>query len=66
MDAERTIQHLRKAIAAIENGDSTTARLAIDHAVDQINDQNKKACKECKGWGAPTGCRSCGIRCMGG
>jgi len=23
-------------------------------------------CGVCEGWGAPTGCRECGIRCMGG
>ena len=23
-------------------------------------------CAECQGWGAPTGCRTCGTHCMGG
>lgn len=39
MDAQRTVEHLRQAIAAIENGDSTTARLEIDDALNQINDK---------------------------
>jgi len=26
----------------------------------------KRSCGLCEGWGAPTGCRVCGIRSMGG
>ncbi len=46
MDAQRTVKHLRQAIAAIENGDSTTARVAIERVLDQINDMDRRRIHE--------------------
>lgn len=46
MDAKLTIEHLRAAIAAIENADSVTALTCIRKAKEEITVTNANAVRE--------------------
>lgn len=38
----------------------------LDQPLRQSQPFDENKCHECQGWGAPTGCRTCGLTCMGG
>jgi hypothetical protein len=46
------------------------ALMAHAHAKDCLaarhNSVTSGGCPMCEGWGSPTGCRTCGTKCMGG
>lgn len=45
---------------------SAIERGIVDGRHRRAEDAKPKSCPACEGWGAPTGCRFCGIYCMGG
>lgn len=68
---ERTdsvIIRLLDQISVLVSNKTTQHHTKIAHNLRLIADdlEGKTPCENCAGWGTPTGCILCGIRCMGG